>query len=162
MKTLVVGLGNPILCDDGVGPQVAEELKVRLDKPEGRLRRPDVTVLETSMAGLSFLDLLTGYDKVIIVDAIQTEGGRAGQIYKLDPGVLDVTRHTASPHDINFATALELGKKLGLALPQQIVVFAVEAADTTTFSERCTPEVSCAIPACVEMIIQELNTGADP
>jgi len=62
-------------------------------------------------------------------------------------------------HDIEFATALELGKKLGLALTQQIIVFAIEAADVRTFSEECTPEVRRAIPICAKMVIQELGSA---
>ena len=111
----------------------------------------------TSVAGLGLLDLLAGYDRAIIVDAIRTAGGRAGQIYRLDPETLDATRHAASPHDVNFATALELGNKLGMDLPRQIVIYAIEVADTSTFSEECTPEVATAIPACAEMIIHELS-----
>jgi hydrogenase maturation protease len=151
MKTLVVGLGNPILSDDSVGLRVAEELRDRLDPSE-------VTVVETSMAGLSFLDLLAGYDRAIIVDAIQTDGGKAGQVYRLDPEALGPTRH-AAPHDIDFATALELGKRLGMTLPRQVVVFAIEVEDASTFNEECTPEVRRAIPTCVEMIIRELKGG---
>jgi hydrogenase maturation protease len=154
MKTLILGLGNPILSDDGVGLRVAGELKGRLDQQEA-------TVMETSMAGLSLLDALAGYDKAIIIDAIQTVEGKAGQIYRLDPETFNATRHTASPHDVNFATALELGHRLGLALPQQIVIFAIEVADASTFSEECTPDVNRAIPGCVETVIGELNGGHD-
>jgi hydrogenase maturation protease len=143
-------MGNPLLSDDGVGLSVAAELKSRLDQS-------DVTVMETGMAGLSLLDLLVGYDRAIVIDAIQTVDGKAGQIYRLDPEAFDATRRTASPHDVNFTTALELGKKLGLALPQQIIIFAIEASDVSTFSEKCTPEVTRAIPTCVEMVLQELN-----
>ena len=143
-------MGNSLLSDDGVGLYVAAELKNRLDQP-------DITVTETGIAGLSLLDLLVGYDKAIIIDAIQTAGGKAGQIYRLDPEAFDSTRHTASPHDVSFTAALELGKRLELALPQQIVIFAIEALDITTFSEECTPEVKQAIPICVETIIQELK-----
>ena len=150
MKTLVLGLGNPILSDDGVGNQVVREL-------EGRLHQQGVTVRETSMAGLNLLELLAGYDRAIIIDAIQTVGGKVGQIYRLGPEALDATRHVASPHDVNFATALALGNKLDLALPKQIVIFAVEVADVSTFSEECTPAVRQAIPVCVEEIIQELK-----
>ncbi len=154
MKTLVLGLGNPILSDDGVGLRVAEEVESRVDQR-------DITVVDTSLSGLSLLDVLAGYDKAIIIDAVQTVEGKPGQIYRLDPEALDFTRHAASPHDVNFATALELGKRLGLALPPEIVIFAVEVADASTFSEECTPEVKGAIPVCVEMIIQELDGGGD-
>jgi hydrogenase maturation protease len=154
MKTLILGLGNTILCDDGAGIRVAEEL-------ESRLSNPETTVLETSLSGLSLLDILVGYDKAIIVDAIQTVGGKPGAIYRLDPDALQVSRHAASPHDVNLATAIELGKKLGLALPREIVIFAIEVADVTTFSEECTPELKKAIPVCVEMVIKEVTGKPD-
>jgi len=149
-KTLILGLGNSLLCDDGVGIYVAAELK-------NRINRPEITVIETGVAGLSLLDLLVGYDRAIIIDAIQTVGGKAGQIYRLDPGAFDTALHTASAHGIDFTTALEFGKKLGLSLPQQIVIFAIEASDVNTFSEECTPEVKQAVPTCVEMVLRELN-----
>ena len=108
MKTLVLGLGNPILSDDGVGLRIARVLGSKLNQPE-------VTEMETSTADLNLLNLLAGYDRAIIIDAIQTTGGKAGQIYRLEPGVFDATRHGATPHYVNFATVLELGSKLGLA-----------------------------------------------
>ena len=103
------------------------------------------------------LDLLAGYDKAIIIDAIQTVGGKAGQIYRLEPEAFNTTRYASSPHDVNFATALELGKKLGVPLPQQIVIFAIEVEDVITFSEKCSPEVERAIPVCVEVVRKELK-----
>jgi len=151
-KTLILGLGNSLLCDDGVGIYVAAELKKRINQPE-------ITVLETGVAGLSLLDLLVGYDKAIIVDAIQTVDGEIGQIYRLAPEVFDTARRTASAHGIDFPTALEFGRKLGLHLPQQIVIFAIEVSDVSTFNEECTPEVTHAIPRCVEMVLQELKRG---
>ena len=149
-RTLIVGLGNPILSDDGIGCHVAVALK-------DRLKEPEVDVLEASVAGLDFLDLLTGYDRAIIIDAIQTGKGMPGQIYRLEPDVLANTRHAGTPHDVNLATALELGEKLNLPLPRQITIFAIEVRDVTSFSEKCTPEVMKAVPACTTMIMQELN-----
>lgn len=202
MKTLVLGLGNPILSDDSVGFRVIQQLKASFDKTipfqerrveEGRIQgspqkesfcgvkilscitnspyqgdkkgdevtkhKPDLTLMESSASGLTLLDLISGYDKVIIVDAIKTEGGEAGKIYKLGADALGAIRHYASPHDINLATALELGKKLGAALPQQIIIFAIEAVDVTTFSEKCTPEVEKAIPLAASMVAEELNSS---
>jgi len=66
------------------------------------------------------------------------------------------TKHFSSPHQINLATALELGKMLNLAMPQEITIFAVEAKEITTFSEKCTPEVEQAIPKLVKMVMEEL------
>lgn len=154
MKILILGLGNPILSDDGVGIYIARELE---HKGKLELEHQDITVVESSMSGLTLLDILSGYDKAIIIDAIQTGRGKAGQIYRLDPSEFDNTRHASSPHDTNFATALELGRKLNIPLPGEIVIFAIEVADVSTFSEECTPEVRRAIPICAEMVMQQLE-----
>jgi hydrogenase maturation protease len=150
MKTLIVGLGNPILADDGIGPKVAEELQNRLDPIE-------TTIVECSLCGLNMLDLLPGYDRAVIIDAIETEGGEAGQIYQMDATALDATRHGSSIHEVNLATALEFGKKLGMTLPREISIFAIEVADTNTFSEKCTSAVQSAVPRCAELVINELK-----
>jgi len=149
MKTLVLGLGNPILSDDGVGIRVAQEVGEKLNDPQ-------ITVAETSEAGLSLLDSIVGYDKVIIIDAVQTREGNAGQIYRMGPQDFSSAKHLSSPHQINLVTALELGKMLDLAMPQEITIFAVEAKDITSFSEKCTPEVERAIPEVVKMVLKEL------
>jgi hydrogenase maturation protease len=150
MKTLVLGLGNSILSDDGVGIKVSQGLREKL-------RDPQVTVDESSLAGISLLDFVVGYDQVIIVDAIQTKEGNAGQIYRMGPEDFSFAKHLSSPHQINLVTALELGKMLSLAMPQKITIFAVEAKDITTFSEKCTPEVERAIPKVAKMVLEELN-----
>jgi len=156
MKTIIIGLGNPILSDDGIGPRVAEALQERLNGCA-----ESIDVVEACVGGLNLVDLLAGYDRAIIIDAIQTAHGKPGQVYRLDAAAFDSTRHVASPHDVNFATGLELARRLGTPLPGQIDIFAIEAIDVTTFSEECTPPVREAIPACVEMILGELIGGCD-
>jgi hydrogenase maturation protease len=149
MKTLVLGIGNPILSDDGVGVRVAHEVGENLNDPQ-------ITVSETSAAGLSLLDSIVGYDRVIIIDAIQTKEGQAGQIYVMKPEDFSFAKHVSSPHQINLVTALELGKMLNLAMPQEITIFAIEAKDITTFCEKCTPEVEKAVPGAVKMVLDKL------
>jgi hydrogenase maturation protease len=150
MKTLIVGLGNPILGDDGVGIRVAHELAARVC-----LR--DVTITETSCSGLELVDILPGYDKVIIVDAIITRSNSPGEIYRLSNGNISATLHSTSLHDISLGEALELGKRLGAVMPEEIVIYGIEVNNIDTFSETCTPEVEKAIPECVSRILKELN-----
>ena len=154
LKTLVLGLGNPILSDDSVGIRVAQAIRQHCDKG-------GVTVLESSLAGLDLLDLIIGYDKLILIDAIQTVDGHAGEVYHLEASDLSATLHTTSPHTTNFATALELGKRLGLALPREIAIFAIEAKDVVTFGEECTPEVEKSIAIAADMVAQELDLTPD-
>jgi hydrogenase maturation protease len=154
LKTIVLGLGNPIRTDDGVGNQVAQAL-------ERKIKDPQITVTETNAVGLGLLDLLTGFDRAIIIDAVQTEDGKAGDVagdvYRLSLGDLKVSEHISSVHEIGLATALELGRKLGLKLPEEIIIFAIEVADVATFSEKLTPEVEKAVPRVCELVLDELK-----
>ncbi len=150
LKILVLGLGNPILTDDAVGIIVAEEVRRRLD-------REDVVVDQASVGGLGLLELVLGYDRVIIVDAIQTEAGQPGQIHRLTPDQFRGNLRAASTHDVTLATALELGRRLHKDVPKEIVILAVEAADTETFGEELTPAVAAAVPEVVELTLRELD-----
>ena len=150
-KTIVFGVGNLIRSDDGVGIRIAEECRNKLDLSQ-------VTVADTDVAGLSLLDIIAGYEKAIIIDGIQTIGGQPGKIYRLGPEMFHSTRNFAFSHDLNFTTVLQFGKAIGLIMPEIVVIFAVEVADVSTFSEECTPEVKEAIPLCVEMVLKELNS----
>jgi len=128
----------------------------------GRFDEEKVTVMESDLAGLSLLDLLQGYHRVIIIDSIQTRDGKVGQVCRLSPEDFAPTRHAVSPHDVNLLTALELGKRLGLEMPQEIVIYAIEVEDVRTFSEKCTPQVERVIPKVVEMVAGELKGGEEP
>lgn len=153
MRTLVLGLGNPILGDDGVGLRVAREVARRLPAKSG------VKVAEEERGGLALIDHMAGFDRVLLVDAIQT-GGPAGTLHHL--GVQSVpTQRTAMAHGINLRMALELGRRSGLALPdeQAIAILGIEAADVLTFSESLTPEVKGAIPRAVEAVEAWIRGG---
>jgi len=150
-KSIVVGLGNPILTDDGVGNKVAEILRDKVG--------PEVEVVEASLAGFNLLDLLTGYDRAILVDAIQTKRGKVGDIYKLDKDDLAFSQRLASVHDINLYTAWQLGDQLGVKLPKKLIIFAVEVDDVLTFSEELTTKVAAVVPEVCELVLRELTSG---
>jgi hydrogenase maturation protease len=152
LKTLVLGLGNPILTDDGIGIHVVRELMAR-PLPN------NVICNEASLGGLRLLEVITGYERVIIVDAIQTPDGKPGDIYRLRADDLRASLHAGSTHDLSFAGALRLGRSMGMALPndENIIIFAIEVVDVLTFGEECTPEVVSAIPRAVEAVLAELR-----
>ena len=131
MKIVVLGMGNTILADDGVGIYVVREVGRRIN-------REDVDIKETSLAGINLLELLSGYEKAIVVDAIRSGKKNPGDVLKLSPNDFEVSPHYASAHHINFSSALELGKRLGAELPKNIVIYAIEVLDTETFNEKCT------------------------
>ncbi len=155
MKTLVLGLGNPILTDDGVGIHVVRQLATR-PLPE------NATCTEASLGGLRLLEVIAGYDRVIMVDAIQTAGGEPGDIYRLQAGDLQASLHSGSTHDLSMSGALRLGRSMGMALPDDdsIVIIAVEVEDTLTFGEACTPQVADGIPRVIDAVLAELRRPA--
>jgi len=146
MNTLILGLGNTILTDDGIGIKIAQKLKDENCKLE---------VIETSEAGIAILDLIMGYDKLIIIDSIKTEKGKPGELYKLELEDLKSDMSFSSSHGIDIATAFELGQRLGYRMPKSVSIYAVEIRDNTTFGEDCTEEVEERIPFIAEQIIKE-------
>jgi hydrogenase maturation protease len=153
MKTLVLGLGNPILSDDGVGIYIVRAAAAQGSPMNG------VTFAEASLGGLRLLDLLPGYDRVILVDAIQTHHGQPGKFYWLGPGDLQASLHSGSTHDLSLPGALDLGRRLGMELPddKDLTILAVEVEDVLTLGETCTPAVARAIPHAAEATLAQLK-----
>ena len=145
MKTLILGIGNPILTDDRVGIIIAQ--KVKEEKPE-------LEVIETSETGITLLDFIVGYNKLIIIDSIKTEKGKPGDLYKLELEDLKPASDVSSSHGIGIATAFKLGQKLEYSMPKNTSIYAVEIKDNTTFSEKCTQEVRERIPFIAKQIIK--------
>jgi hydrogenase maturation protease len=139
-----------LLCDDSAGIHVAEACR---NLPECK----NVTIVDGGLDGATLLALLTEYNRVIIVDAVQTGDKKAGYIFRVGPEVLNKALQPRITHGINLIAALELGKKLELKMPEEIIIFAIEAADITTMSEDCTPDVRKAVSACTKMIVRELS-----
>ena len=144
-KILIIGLGNTILTDDGVGIYVAREIKQKI-------KRKDVVIEEASVGGLELLDSMVGYTKVILVDSVQLENENFGSLIKIR--VEDLKGGSAmSRHHVPFHEALELGRKLDMNLPGDIVIYGIQVKNTVTFSETCSPEITDSIPRIADEII---------
>jgi len=151
LKTLVLGMGNTILSDDGVGIYVVREVAERFD-------REDVDFAEGSVGGMRILDIVGGYERVIMVDAIQTREGTPGEIYRLTPESFRLSLHAGSSHDLSLPGALSFGRAMGLTLPddEDFLIIAIEVEDVINFGETCTPAVQEAIPQAVNAVLTEL------
>lgn len=165
VTTLIVGLGNPILGDDGIGWKVAEAVNARLMADNGRFPAIEVDCL--SLGGLSLMERLIGYQRVIIIDAIQTSSGQCGDVYTLNLNALpDLSAgHTTAVHDTSLQTALQLGRTMGAILPDDIQVVAIEAERVYDFSDELTPPVAAAIPAATQTVLdllQDRHAKNDP
>lgn len=152
MKTLVLGIGNTILGDDGVGVRVVQELA-------GKINDKDIDVRGVSIDGLNLLELILGYDKLIVIDALLTEREKVGEIYRFIPeNIYDPSRSAISPHHFNLATTIEIGKKLfpGM-MPKEVITFAVGTEEATMVTEEMTDSVEKAIPMVVNLVLDELS-----
>jgi hydrogenase maturation protease len=151
MKTLIIGLGNPLVTDDTVGLRVAAELKKLL------AGQPEVEVAEDYWGGLRLMEQMIGYDRAIVIDAITT-GAPPGTIHHLTPDDVP-TQRSASAHDVNLSTALEFGRQAGVPLPENrhILLVAIEVQDILTFGETCTPAVQAAVVPAAREVIETLN-----
>jgi hydrogenase maturation protease len=155
-QDLVVGLGNPILTDDGVGLCVAREVARRL--PELGLAN-DVDVELAEVGGFALLELLIDRRRVVLVDAVLLPGVVPGTLRQLSADEFRASSRLRSVHELDLGTALKLGEALGLKMPQEITVFAIQADDTVTFAERLTPAVAAIVPEAVSRILSVLKAG---
>jgi hydrogenase maturation protease len=153
-KTLVIGLGNTLLCDDGAGIYAARKIAAM------RIDCSNIDVVEASIGGVGLLDLMTGYDRVVILDAIFTGKNAPGEIYQLSLDDFGSPSHQPGPHFLDVRTSIELGYELGLSMPKKIIIFAIEIHDNTTFIEKLTREVDRALPLFAEHVFQYLKANS--
>ena len=151
LRTLIVGLGNPILSDDGIGLRVAQAVRECIGET-------GLEYLEASQGGLGLAEQLDGYERVILIDAIQTRGGLPGAIYRLTLDDLP-TCNADGAHDASLKNALQLVRQQGGQVPDSgaVSVVAIEAVNLLEFGERLTPQVERAIPAAVHAVLATLN-----
>jgi len=157
MRTIVLGLGNPILGDDGVGWHVIQDLRNQM---AGQLAADvQVDVAEAAVGGLELMERLEGYECAILVDAIQTRDGVPGTLYRLTLEDLP-TVHADSGHNASLKAALALGRQLGARLPDRIVIYAIEAANIREFGEGLSPQVAAGAGPAVQAVLAEVRSLA--
>jgi hydrogenase maturation protease len=146
-RTLVLGIGSPIMCDDAIGLRVLQELSKRCVQ--------GVDLQEACTSGLDLIEIMMDYDRVIIVDAILKSSEKPGTIMVLDPEAFSNTVHGVNPHEANVATTIELGRSLEPErFPKKIIFVAVEVNDVFTVSDSMTPEVEAALEGTVEKVLE--------
>ena len=157
MKTLVAGLGNPILGDDGIGWQIAQKLQQNEEIPT------EVTIECLAMGGISLMEALIDYDRAILIDAIVTHQAPVGSVccYKLEDLPNLTSGHMSSAHDTSLLVALQMGRSLGAQLPEDISVITIESQKVYEFSEEMTPAVAAAVPVALK-IVQDLLIEPSP
>ncbi|MCK4643452.1 hydrogenase maturation protease [bacterium] len=144
-STLILGIGNPILSDDAVGIRITEEIKELY---------PEVDTEVASTSGMELVDCMEGYDRVIIIDSVKTGEHPPGTLLEIPMEELSKAVNISTFHNLNFPTALELGKRYLGKMPEKITIYAIEITDNVTFSEKCTSEVEDSIKSNAKKIMK--------
>ncbi|MGC8658717.1 MAG: HyaD/HybD family hydrogenase maturation endopeptidase [Desulfomonilaceae bacterium] len=149
-RITVLGVGNILLRDEGVGVRVIEELKRNYTFPE------NVSLVDGGTQGLWLLATIQESDHLIVVDAV-LGGGEPGSIYRFEKEDLPKgLRLKQSAHDSDLVEALNLCSLLENG-PKSVVVIGVEPQDITPFGLELSPEIECRVEDMVNRVIMEVG-----
>lgn len=146
MKGLLLGMGNPILSDDGVGLLVVRQLALRL---------PQLAAAESALVGLGLLDLLEGYDRLFLVDALVADDGDVGDVRPL--ALEERTCHLVSSHGASFVELLQMGRDLGRHLPGEVAIYGIVIGHSPPFGERLSPLLAARLPAIIDCVAADIR-----
>ena len=145
-KTLILGLGNDILTDDGIGPRLVRDLAQMIDDP-------NIQFDTACCGGLEIVEYIKGFEKVVFIDAIRSRDGKPGDVYYFIPSDFRETKHLSNLHDVNFLIALNLGNTLNMNLPSDLHIIAVEIIEDMEFSEELTMPLKEKYPGILEKVL---------
>jgi len=150
-KTLILGMGNTVLCDDAAGILVAREILGVVSRANAG---GGICVAETSYGGWRLIDILNGFDKVVIVDSISTGRFAAGECFRVETEDRRPTRLQSS-HGLGLFEAIEFARASGQKMPGEISVYGVEVKNNTEFGETVSPDIQNNIGRIATNIIEE-------
>jgi len=172
-RTVVIGVGNPILSDDSVGIRIARAVQDAL-VDEARVHEARggagarhgvggasgmdrVVVTEVYAGGLRLMETLSGYDRAFLIDAVETGDGPPGTVHTFARQDLRALRNVSGVHDTSLGMALQVADQLSIPLPADIRIWGVEIAEGMEFGEELTPAVAAAVPRVVGDVLGALK-----
>ena len=149
-KVKVLGCGNVLVGDDGVGIRVIERLQA-MELP------PNVEAIDAGVGGMAILTWIEDADKVIIIDAVQTGNEPPGTVYRFTDKELPPSgMFMLSLHDLNLVDTLNVGR-LVQRMPEEIVIIGVEVRRVAEFTDELTPEVEAAMDEVIDLVLKEIQ-----
>jgi len=144
-------MGNTILSDDASGILAAKSLYETVIK----LEKKDVDFVELSCGGWRLIDFFHGYDKIVIIDAIEDYESESGTLVKIDDISESLTLRLKSSHGIGFFETLKLAKMLGVLTAVEISIYAISARNVREFGESVDKRISDNIPSITRRLLQD-------
>jgi hydrogenase maturation protease len=152
---LVLGIGNPLMRDEGIGPRTVEFMLDGFEFPES------VEIMDAGTMGYMMLDLLRGRQKLLIIDAIKETGLDPGTVVLLSADEIAPNTVLHSMHDLRVVDVLQAGALMGIEIETTCVGVQIEAIEewVTELSER----VEAAIPMAASIAFEVLREwGVEP
>lgn len=149
MKVVVLGVGNTLLQDEGIGVRAVELLLARYALP------PEVQVIDGGTAGMELLESLEDADKLIIVDCVRVGKPPATLIRRVDDEVPAFFRTKISPHQIGVSDVLA-ALQLRERFPRHLALIGIQPSSLECGIEL-TPEIEATLPDVLAMIVAELR-----
>ena len=146
-QTLILGLGNDILSDDGMGFHIVSDLKNLISKN-------DVVFETASCGGLELAEFIKDYNQAILIDAIRTTGGKPGDVFYFSTADFMETSHLSNLHDVSFLTALKLFRSMELKITHDIHIIAIEIIEDREFSNEFSPQIKMKYPAILKKVFK--------
>ena len=147
LPVLILGVGNILLSDDGVGVCCIEAMR-------GMTLPDNVELVDGGTASMDLLDDFVNREKVIIVDAVKG-GGEPGAVYRFSPADIEARRHMlGSVHEIGLLEGLTMAEHLG-GTSQNVTIYGIEPKELG-WGLELSPEVAAAVPRVIELVLSEL------
>jgi hydrogenase maturation protease len=147
-RSILIGLGNPAMSDDGIGLLVGREVHKRI---------PGFDFDESTAGGFDVVDRILGCSRAAIIDSMVTGRHEPGTVVRIEPGAEPATLRTRHSHGVNFVEAIEMARSCGAPVPVDIVIFGIEVEDPFTVGDRISPAVMARLDAIVTAISAEIG-----
>lgn len=151
MKTIIIGIGNPILGDDAFGWKIADHIK-KLIEPA-----TEISIEKCSLCGMALMEKMIGYDKAMLIDTINTGLYEPGTVITSTLSDIDdySLNGSVSQHNMSTKTALQFARYLQMKVPNNndIFIIAIEAVPVFEFGELLTVTTEKAIPVALRQVL---------
>lgn len=150
-----MGVGNPLMRDEGAGPRTVEILMAGFDFPD------NVEVVDCGTMGYTILDVIRGADHLIVVDALKTDDLEPGTVVRLEPEDFAASQVMHSLHDVRLPDVLQAASLIGSS-PQTIAI-GIQIEEIREWVLELSEPVSAALPIAVAAVLEELaELGVEP
>lgn len=154
-RIMVMGVGNPLMRDEGAGPRTVEILMAGYDFPD------NVEIVDCGTMGYTILDVLRDVDKLIVVDALRADDLEPGDVVRLDPQVFATSQVMHSLHDVGLPEVLQAASLIGRS-PDTIAI-GIQIEEITEWVLELSEPVEAALPVAVAAVLEELAAlGVEP